>query len=174
VKAQCSVDSCERTAKAHGMCGAHVERAREGRPLVGPIAVTRPAFGDRYVAVNSGCWEWQGWLNGDGYGTHRKQPAHRFSYELHIGPIPDGLVIDHLCRNPRCVNPEHLEAVTTRINTMRGVSPGAKAARTNRCKRGHEFTPENTYSRTLATGGPSRQCLACRRERHRERREPAA
>lgn len=170
MKRLCSVDGCERTHHSYGMCAAHAQRAREGRPLGGPIKVTRPAFEDRYVVVSSGCWEWQGWLNESGYGWHRKQYAHRFSYERHIGPIPDGLVLDHLCRNPRCVNPEHLEPVTNRVNTLRGVAPAANAVRTNRCKRGHEFTPENTRFHTVGKGYTARECRTCKREADRKRR----
>jgi hypothetical protein len=81
-------------------------------------------FWRRVEKQPSGCWEWQGALSEWGYGSlvivGRKVPAHRFSYEIHTGPIPEGLVIDHLCRNPSCVNPEHLEAVTNEENIRRG------------------------------------------------------
>ncbi|MBI2934658.1 MAG: HNH endonuclease [Chloroflexi bacterium] len=72
-------------------------------------------------------------------------PAHAFSYRLHIGPVPDGLCIDHLCRTHLCVNPAHLEAVRPRTNTLRGESPSAIRHRASHCMRGHPYTPENTY-----------------------------
>lgn len=77
------------------------------------------------IRVNSdGCWEWQGWKSGNGYGQtkiHGKTVmVHRFVYESHFGPIPKGLVLDHLCKNRSCCNPFHLEPVTPQENTLRG------------------------------------------------------
>ena len=86
--------------------------------------------------------------------------AHRFAYELLIGPIPSGLTIDHLCRNTGCVNPAHMEPVTRAENARRHVPH-----RPAHCVKGHEFTPENTYSPPKAPG--SRQCKTCNRERQR-------
>lgn len=101
------------------------------------------------VAKTSGCWNWLGGLAGRGYGTFwdgaRPVYAHRFSYEVHKGPIPEGLTVDHLCRNPRCVNPDHLEAVTLRENLLRGDTIPARNARTTHCPKGHEYTKDNTY-----------------------------
>jgi hypothetical protein len=82
--------------------------------------------------------------------------AHRFAYMLIVGEIPKGLCIDHLCRTPACVNPEHLEAVTERENILRGVSAPAKNAKKTHCKRGHEFNEINTYK---VPGG--RACRTC-------------
>jgi hypothetical protein len=82
---------------------------------------------------SSGCWLWTGGRKPTGYGNfkaHSKSTvnAHRWSYEQHVGPIPDGLVLDHLCRVRHCVNPAHLEPVTTRVNLARGTRWPAKSA----------------------------------------------
>lgn len=112
------------------------------------------------------CWLWMGARNQKGYGLYsapNTAAAHRVAYELLVGPIPEGLVLDHLCRNVRCVNPDHLEPVTIRENTARGLPPRAAT----HCKRGHELTPENTRWRS---DRPTRECLTCRNVRRREER----
>lgn len=113
------------------------------------------------------CWLWTGAINGNGYGhikiDGRMLGAHRVSYELAGRSIPAGLDIDHLCRVHRCVNPAHLEPVTRRVNSLRGVGPLAQKARQTHCLRGHEFTPENTY-----VWKTTRICRACRQEYSRE------
>ena len=78
-----------------------------------------------------------------GYGVSGGRSAHRVAYERAKGPIPDGLVIDHLCRNRRCVNPDHLEAVTPQVNTHRGVAPNNLIRLSGACKHGHPRTEEN-------------------------------
>jgi hypothetical protein len=111
------------------------------------------------------CWLWMGYRKSgksDGYGRFyadgRISLAHRVSYALSIGQIPDGLTLDHLCRNRGCVNPCHLDAVTNRVNCMRGESFSALNARKTHCKHGHEFTEKNTYR--MPNG--NRACKACR------------
>lgn len=137
--------------------------------------VLRPAldrFAEKVALTDSGCIEWIGGLNGVGYGqfyrgkTHHgdtgKTYAHRWSYEYHVGPIPDGLHLDHLCRNRACVNPEHLEPVTVRENLLRGEGLSAMHAKKTRCPVGHPYAGENLY--VHPTNG-QRYCRACGRER---------
>jgi hypothetical protein len=120
---------------------------------------------DRISVDDNGCWLWTGYTDGDGYslfvrgtahlGTRRQGAAHRLAYEAFVGPIPERHEIDHSCRVRRCVNPEHLRAVTHAVNM------GAIPKRTH-CRAGHAYTPENTY------WFPSRHTYRCR-QCHREK-----
>lgn len=105
----------------------------------GPIPPTRPDLGP--------CWIWTACKNRTGYGKfglgYRTILAHRYAYESIVGPVPVGLVLDHLCINPPCVNPHHLEPVTHRINTLRGTNPPAQNARKTVCKHGHPLSGAN-------------------------------
>lgn len=115
------------------------------------------------VRITDACWVWTGATSPDGYGhlkadqSRRDLWAHRVAYEMMVGPIPDGLQIDHLCRNPSCVNPAHLEPVTGQVNVRRGIGHAAVNAAKTHCCRGHPFDSENTYYRP----GGSRRCRAC-------------
>src|SRR5438132_10157018 len=108
----------------------------------------------------SGCWIWEGAWSKKGYGNVRYegkvQAAHRVFYMLLRGPIPEGLTLDHLCRVRSCVNPDHLEIVTNRVNRERGYSPPAMNRRKTHCKRGHLFDEHNTVHE-----GKNRHCRKC-------------
>ena len=126
----------------------------------GPIPAHRPELGP--------CWVWQGKPGSRGYGyfwyQDKKRLAHRFYYELLVGPIPDGLVIDHLCRNTMCVNPAHLEPVTDRVNIERGIGPAARNMIATHCFMNHEFDEENTYYDSRG----DRCCRKCQKRRREE------
>ena len=121
------------------------------------------------VDASGDCWIWMGSRGDHGYGTFNgASNTHRFAWELLVGPIPPGLHLDHLCRNPPCVNPDHLEPVTPRENHLR--SPISHVSKTH-CVNGHRFDKKNTYIRP-DTG--TRQCRACGRIRERNRRQRMA
>ncbi len=121
---------------------------------------------------NSGCWLWLGSVHGNGYGVLKLRGhahlAHRLSYETHVGPIPQGLDLDHLCRVRCCVNPRHLEPVSRRVNVSRGLVStrhdwsNGKSSITH-CPRGHEYNAENTRIDKLNR----RLCKSCHRDRER-------
>jgi hypothetical protein len=117
------------------------------------------------------CWKWGRHLNPQGYGKSGGKLAHRRAYQLAIGPIPGGLVLDHLCRTRRCVNPLHLELVTSAENTRRGDLNGyakRQLAKTH-CPQGHPYDEANTYMHVHARGR-SRRCRICNTTRNRRYR----
>lgn len=119
-------------------------RGPKARPVV-------ERFAEKIAPGENGCIEWQAGTNGVGYGvfhpntttTNKKAYAHRWAYEQRFGPIPEGLHLDHLCRNTICVNPDHLEPVTVRENLLRGVGATAKNARKTECQNGHPLSGSN-------------------------------
>lgn len=117
---------------------------------------------------NTGCWLWIAGTTGrTDYARIRhnksKALAHRVSYMVLRGPVPEGLKLDHLCRTTLCVNPLHLEAVTQQENVRRGISPPARAAAKTHCKRGHELSGDNLRIFERKPGRFMRTCLACER-----------
>ena len=157
----------------HRLCAAHLARLqRYGNATASPIKTAEERF---WANVNKNgpvpayrpalgpCWLWTASVHRKkgGYGrlgvNGRYVLAHCFAYELLVGPVRDGLELDHLCRVTRCVNPAHLEPVTHAVNMDRGISIQAINGRKTHCDHGHEFTPENTLRRP--DGG--RRCRTC-------------
>ena len=153
-----------------GYCGAHYDKWY----TYGDALFTKQDYLENFLSkvifpedyIND-CWGWTGWTDSNGYGKFRlgdgKRPAHhRASYILLVDDNIGGLDIDHLCRNPVCSNPNHLEAVTGRENTIRGISPPAVNSKKTHCKLGHEFTPDNTWGKNV------RICRTCSNRKWRE------
>lgn len=159
----CSIDGCDGTnIAAKGWCWKHYRRwLRHGDPEHPPQPRTPAPIMDRLQRhiqqTEAGCWEWTG-SRTNNYGRIQVDGALRFShrvmYELAVGPIPDGFHLDHLCRNPPCCNPQHLEAVTPLENTRRGEGHGSET----HCPRGHPYDEANTYRYR-----DRRYCRVCKR-----------
>lgn len=128
-----------------------------------------------YDVGDNGCWIWK-FYTYDGYGfistggSGQMARAHIYYYEALVGPIPDGKILDHLCRVRACVNPEHLEPVTFKENVLRGIGPTAVNARKTHCIHGHELTEDNIYRH-----GPNknRHCRECALRQAREQKARA-
>jgi hypothetical protein len=184
----CSIAGCERKHYGLGLCQLHWRKLRQfGDPLGGatPCVEQGCAGPHQHRGVcdlhrfmlkvhhdpDSGCWVWQGDKGDRGYGRFKSEKrrfaAHRWSYEHFVGPIPDGLVLDHLCRVHACVNPAHLEAVTQQENTHRGVSPVAVHAKQTICTNGHDLSEPHAV--WIDRHG-WRVCRACDRERKERKR----
>jgi hypothetical protein len=138
-----------------------------GKRLYRPRGMDRTEWFWTRVIKGDGCWGWNGCHTGVGYGTFcvgvgQMRLAHRIIYELVIGPIPDGLQIDHLCRNRGCVNPAHLEAVTQAENLRRG----RFGILCTHCPKGHPYDEVNTYR----DPGGGRRCRECHRVNRRHPR----
>ncbi len=122
----------------------------------------------------TGCWLWTGPLSRDGYGkvqnpdTNQTVAAHRLSYEVHVGPVPEGQDLDHLCRTRRCIRPDHLEAVSHMENVLRSSGHVGKPT----CAKGHPFDEANTWRRDEGRW-ISRRCRRCHADRERARRARA-
>lgn len=167
---ECTVDGClTRTRNGTSpYCETHYARWRKHGDPNCVLRDQTPAaerWKSCYTADSrTGCWNWTGPMYkslGYGFiteGAKKRLRAHRFVYEQVVGPISAGLVLDHKCRNKMCVNPRHLEPVTTAINVRRGNAGWKNAAKTV-CDHGHEFTPENTIVKNKRW----RACRECQR-----------
>jgi len=165
---ECSVDGCSKGTHAKGMCGAHYQRLRLGLPIVPVIRRYREGQLDRNavflskVSTSLGCWEWLGRHSTEGYGVlnlgGRQQYAHRLSYEIHVGPIRDGLMIDHKCHNRGCVNPDHLQQVDNKRNHEN--RPGPPANNTSGV-RGVSWNKKRKKYEAYVTHWGTRRRLGC-------------
>jgi hypothetical protein len=174
-----------------GKCGACYERARHGRgyrrwPALDPeiaavllqVPGTSRTFARRVfsnIDASGDCWEWTGAPDSNGYGVIGRGlrgtsdiPAHRAVWQLLVGPIPDGMTYDHLCRNHACVNPDHGEIVTRGVNTMRGYSPSRFYSMRKTCNFGHPL--DGIRPQSGRPGRTERYCKTCTRERTAARR----
>lgn len=171
----CVVEGCERTHFGKGMCRPHYRRFMKYGDPVAPAPSQRTNTYERwlsYVEKTDTCWLWRGSMwESTGYGRFwvddKTVLVHRWSYEHHVGPIPKGKHLDHLCRVRNCVRPDHLEPVTARENLLRGETQAAKNAAKTHCPRGHPYDKTNTY---IDCRG-ARSCITCRKASDAARRE---
>lgn len=179
----CSVTDCDKPSARGRMCSMHASRLYKTGTTDAPQP--RPTLLERLMAKVEravgplDCWEWTGFKNKLGYGrfyvdrANGIRQAHRVSYELHVGPIPDGLVIDHLCRNPGCVNPGHLEPVTNAENVRRGDNSDVTRQRHRErrtCAQGHPLFGDNVRIVKRDGARACRECARAANRRYRQKR----
>lgn len=173
MRLKCNITGCVRpTKKLHkGRCLTHhTHWLRYGNLILQrtDLLPTKDRILFRIKRAKS-CWVWEGSTDSGGYGTininGKTRGAHRVSYEAFVGEVPKGLELDHLCRNHACVNPKHLDPVTHKENSLRGIGPIPRNARKKRCKRGHLFTKKNTRYFQQSKNGVGRSCRKCARLR---------
>ena len=163
----CSVTDCGTKVLAKGLCPRHYHRLRNTGSTDAPIRRTPEQRFWAKVRKTKTCWLWTGPRHEYGHPQFKiggsNVMVYRFSYELARGSIPEGKVLDHLCRVPWCVNPDHLDPVENSENVLRGIGPGAINKRKTHCIRGHELVPRPSQPQY-------RHCPICREVKQRERR----
>lgn len=173
----CMVDGCEKPRGVTRLCSMHQGRKMRTGTTDPSKYANLPAAEKFFLYVTPGpaseCWLWNGSTGDTGYGTFRAERrvhlAHRWSYEHHVGPIPDGLLIRHTCDVRACVNPNHLLPGTIGDNMDDKAERGG--AKWDTCAKGHEYTAENTHVYQPPNSRyPVRRCRICRREDVRKQR----
>lgn len=161
----CTIPGCDKDFYGRGMCNMHLKRQVRKGSTDKPDN-TRPEA-ERFwekVEKTDTCWNWTGALSSGSYGSfavfhegvRKNIIAHRWTYATFKGELVEGMHLDHLCRNTRCVNPDHLEQVTPLVNMQRGVIPNMQVKLTNICRRGHSMEDAFTF-----TGTSGRACRTC-------------
>lgn len=192
MKTTCEFASCENSVKGLRLCENHLKKYRRGTLDTTGLSLTpRKATSDedrweKYVNKSGDCWLWTGSKSGPGYGTIRIEgalmPAHRWTYEQIVGPIPDGMDLDHTCHNNdetcpggdscwhrACVNPSHLEPKTRASNLSAGNGPGgAKWTPKTECVNGHDLSDPSNLAKPDKHG--RRVCRPCDNIRGQEYR----
>lgn len=170
----CLMPDCSEVVDWLGRCHRHARYfVKHGKDIYGPVLRTpEDRFYARVGQGMAGCWLWRGAVAAGGrYGRFGGMPAHAWAYTHLVGPIPEGLELDHLCRVTLCVNPHHLEPVTHAENVQRW------GATVTHCKHGHTYTAENTYVLPASGGRVCRTCAratgAERQRRHRAKKRAA-
>jgi len=153
---------------------AKMTKKKEGLPPK-PTEWERAAA--KFVYAPGSCWVWTGAVRGRMYGAflsnNKQVAAHRFMYEHLVGKIPDGLVLDHLCREPLCVNPAHLDPVSAKENCHRSLCPAALNALKTECIHGHSLSGSNLYTERGRRRG-CRSCAITKSARYRSRKKEMA
>lgn len=173
----CSVAGCSGSVIARGWCWKHYKRWRKygTTELPPPVPIDERLMRHAVFNLDNGCIEWTAYIDVvSGYGRiqvdRRSCYTHRVAYETFVGPISDGLHLDHLCRNRKCMNPAHLEPVTPLVNAQRGEGNGSET----HCPHGHEYAGANLYVWTDKHGQSRRYCRACRKRHQQDHQARAA
>lgn len=152
----CTVGDCVKPQKAFGYCPTHYAQFKRTGSVWQRPTVEERFFRLFLLSDDSGCWSND--TQRQTYAEFEGMSAHRWAYEHFVGPIPDGLQLDHLCRNTHCANPSHLEPVTAQENLRRSTNFVADNMRKTHCPTGHPYSDQNTRM----TSG-KRTCIQCKR-----------